>query len=73
VVILVFEELFMTTQVQNILSTFETLPVEDQRELAAEILRRSVSLESSPLSDDELTVAAEELFLKLDREEDRHG
>lgn len=63
----------MTTQVQNILLNFEMLPVEDQRELAAEILRRSISLESNPLSDDQLTAAADELFLRLDQEEIDNG
>jgi hypothetical protein len=66
-----WENLSMTTQVQNFLSNFKALPLEDQRELAAEILRRSVKLETVPLSDDHLTVLADELFLKLDREETR--
>jgi hypothetical protein len=63
----------MTTQVQNILLNFDALPVEDQRELAAEILSRSVSLPTNPLSDDQLTAAADELFLRLDREEGENG
>jgi hypothetical protein len=67
------EDIPMTTQVQNILSNFETLPLEDQRELAAEILRRSINLESNPLADDQLTAMADELFLRLDRQETDNG
>lgn len=63
----------MTTQVQSILTTFEALPEDDKRELASEILCRSVSLESPLLSDDQLTAIADELFLGLDREEAKNA
>jgi hypothetical protein len=66
---LLWENLSMTSQVQNFLSHFKALPVEDQRELATEILRRSANLETVPLSDDQLTAMADELFLKFDHEE----
>jgi hypothetical protein len=59
----------MTTQVQNILLNFEALPDEDKRKLASEILHRSLTLDSPPLADDQLTATAEDLFLELDREE----
>ena len=59
----------MTTQVQEILHSFNLLPESDQRELAGEILRRSLMLDARPLSDEQLVGAAEDLFLELDRGE----
>jgi hypothetical protein len=63
----------MTIAVQNILSNFDALPEADKRELASEILRRTVSWESEPLSDEQLTSMADELFLSLDRSEGKNG
>jgi hypothetical protein len=63
----------MTTEVQEILHCFEMLPDGDKRELATEILRRSLTLDSPPLSDEQLIGAAEELFLQLDEREERRG
>ena len=59
----------MTTQVRNILESFDTLPEVDKRELATEIIRRSVLLDSPPMTDPQLVSAAEETFLELDRRE----
>jgi hypothetical protein len=59
----------MTAQVQQMLHTFDLLPDGDKRELAGEILRRTLTLDVSPLSDEQLVGAAEELFLQLDRSE----
>jgi hypothetical protein len=59
----------MTAHVQEILHSFEMLPERDKGELAAEILRRSMTLDMPPLSDEQLVGAAEELFLQLDRGE----
>jgi hypothetical protein len=59
----------MTAHVQELLHTFDLLPDRDKEELAAEILRRSMTLEMPPLSDEQLVGAAEELFLQLDRNE----
>jgi hypothetical protein len=59
----------MTAQVQDILHTFDLLPEGDKRELASEILRRTLMLDVPPLSDEQLVGAAEELFLQLDRSE----
>jgi len=61
----------MTTQVRTILESFDMLPEVEKRELATEILRRSVMLDVPPLTDQELVVAAEETFLELDRREAR--
>jgi hypothetical protein len=59
----------MTAQVQEMLHTFDLLPESDKRELAGEILRRSLMLGVPALSDEQLVGAAEELFLQLDRSE----
>jgi hypothetical protein len=59
----------MTSDVQNILHTFDALPDPDKRSLASEILRRSAALDQQPLSDEQLTEAADELFQQLDRQE----
>lgn len=59
----------MTAQVQDMLHTFDLLPEGDKRELASEILRRSLMLDAPALSDEQLVGAAEELFLQLDRSE----
>ena len=63
----------MTTQVRNILESFDMLPEVDKRELAAEILRRSQMFDASPLTDEQLVGAAEETFLELDRREAEHA
>ncbi len=49
------------------LDTFDLMPEAEQKEFAAEILRRTLSLEYEPLSDEELTLNAEQLFLELDQ------
>jgi hypothetical protein len=59
----------MTAQVQDMLHTFDLLPDGDKRELASEILRRTLTLDVPPLSDEQLVGAAEDLFLQLDRSE----
>lgn len=59
----------MSTPAQEIIESFDRLPESEQREVATEILRRTLSLEVPPLSDDELVLSAEELFLELDRRE----
>ena len=59
----------MTTQVRNILESFDMLTEVDKRELATEIIRRSMLLDAPPLTDPQLIGAAEETFLELDRRE----
>jgi hypothetical protein len=59
----------MTAQVQDMLHTFDLLPDGEKREVASEILRRTLTLDVPALSDDQLVGAAEELFLQLDRSE----
>ena len=63
----------MATIVEELLHSFELLPEAEKRELAAEILRRSLRFESPPLSDEDLVRNAEDLFLELDRREEENG
>ena len=56
----------MTVQAQEILHSFDLLPDGDKREMVAEILRRGLTMDVSPLSDSDLVAAAEEIFLQLD-------
>jgi len=59
----------MTTAVQELISRFDQLNEQEQREAAREILLRTSRLESPPLTDEELTALADERFLELDRRE----
>ena len=59
----------MTTDIKEILNTFDLLPDNDKRDLASEILRRTVHFDFPPLTDEELIQSAEKLFLDLDRKE----
>ena len=60
----------MTTTAENLISIFDTLPEPEKREVATVILHRTLGFDLPPLSDDDLTLNAEELFLALDREEE---
>jgi len=59
----------MTALAQEILNSFDRLPDTEQLEIALEILRRLVNFDFPPLTDKDLTLNAEELFLALDQEE----
>jgi hypothetical protein len=61
----------MTTDAQNLIRSFDSLQEPDKIEVAAEIIRRSVALDMPPLSDDQLTAIADELFLEMDKEESK--
>jgi len=63
----------MSTAVQAVLNSFELLPDFAKRELASEIIRRTVKFDLPPLSDDDLVFHAEYLFLELDRRERKNG
>ena len=58
----------MTTQVREILASFDRLREDDKREVVTEFLRRSVTTDALPLSDEELVAAADDLFSQLDRD-----
>jgi hypothetical protein len=59
----------MTPTVENLLISFEQLTESEKHELAIEVVRRTDIFGSPDLSDDELALAAEDLFLALDQEE----
>ncbi|MEK6410122.1 MAG: hypothetical protein AABN34_24620 [Acidobacteriota bacterium] len=59
----------MTRTVQQLLDTFDRLPEPEQREVASEILRRFRRIAVDPISNDELILSAENLFLEIDQRE----
>jgi len=59
----------MTILVEELLNTFERLTDSERLHLVLEILKRTVYLDFTPLSDDDLVLNAEGLFLELDEEE----
>jgi hypothetical protein len=61
----------MSISAEQILKEFESLPDSDKREVASEILRRVFKIDYAPLSDDELIMSAEAVFLELDQREIR--
>jgi hypothetical protein len=63
----------ISTTVEELLKSFDLLPEVEKHRVAAEILRRSLALTSAPLTDDELTLNAEQVFLDLDRRESQDG
>lgn len=54
---------------QEILNTFDQLPHPEQLEIAVEILRRLIDFDFPPLTDEDLVMNAEALFLTLDEQE----
>jgi hypothetical protein len=61
----------MTKSVEQFLKSFEQLPDAEKRELASEIIKRSLELDLPELSDETLLFAADEIFLQLDKEESK--
>ena len=59
----------MTLSVQQILNSFDLLLEEEKKEVASAIISRTVTLDLPPLTDEELVLCTEELFLELDRQE----
>jgi len=59
----------MSISVQNLLNSFELLTDIEKRELASEIIRRTLCFDFPPLTDEELVFNAEAIFLELDNSE----
>lgn len=59
----------MNTLAQEILKNFDDLPDTEQQVIAAEILKRVINFDVPPLTDEDLVLNAEELFLALDEQE----
>jgi hypothetical protein len=62
----------MTKSVEELLNSFEKLPEAEKRELASEIIRRSLAFDMPQLPEDSLLLAADEIFLQLDKDESLH-
>ncbi|MFQ5605092.1 MAG: hypothetical protein ACE5HS_17650 [bacterium] len=63
----------MTLNAQAVIESFERLSEADKKEVATEIFRRSLKFDFPPLTDDELVMNAEDLFLELDQKESKDG
>jgi hypothetical protein len=59
----------MTALVQELLDIFDRLTDSERLNLVLEILKRTVDLDFPPLSDEDLVLNAEGLFLELDDQE----
>jgi len=62
----------MKKLVEELLNSFEKLPEAEKRELASEIIKRSLAFDLPQLSDDALIFAADQVFLQLDKDESIH-
>jgi hypothetical protein len=60
----------MSTEGAKLLQQFDALPIQQQKELSAAILKRTAKFDYDEPSDEELTAAAARVFETLDREED---
>ena len=59
----------MADAARHLIETFQTLPDLDKREVLATPLREAIQVPYQAPSDDDLTSAADEVFLDLDRRE----
>ena len=60
----------MSSATAHLLSEFERLSPDEQREFSAIIVRRSAQIDYGEISDEELTASAASVFAILDAEED---
>jgi hypothetical protein len=59
----------MTRNAKALLEEFDALPDKERAEVVAELLRRAALDPHDLLNDDDLTTAADRLFIELDRRE----
>ena len=59
----------MRISIEEILHSFDRLSEAEKRELAIEIIRRTLEFDLPPLTDEALVLNAEALFLELDERE----
>lgn len=62
----------MTFAVEEILKTFDQLTDLEQLDIASKVLQRVIHLDFPPLSDEDLILNAESIFLELDQQESDH-
>ena len=60
----------MSSQAAKLLQQFDELPLQEQKELSAAILKRTAKFDYEEPSDEELTAAAVRVFEVLDLEDD---
>lgn len=63
----------MTITTREILERFSQLPMSEKKIVVSVILRDALETETPIISDDELVLSAEELFLELDEREAKDG
>jgi len=63
----------MTAIVQELLDSFDRLTDSERLDLLLEILKRTIHLDFPPLSDEDLVLNAEGIFLELDDQEASYG
>ena len=59
----------MSEIAMQLIATFESLPATEQHEIVTQLIRRTSILPGTPLSDDDITAVADDLFQMLDAEE----
>lgn len=59
----------MSTAARQLIESFEALPEADQREVLAQLLRHTFESSYSALLDEELLLAADQVFQELDQRE----
>ncbi|MFL6203303.1 MAG: hypothetical protein ACJ76J_29400 [Thermoanaerobaculia bacterium] len=61
----------MTHAARQLIETFEALPEGEKQVVTMEILRRTALEDHPPLDEAELILAADQVFLELDRREEQ--
>jgi len=62
----------MTKRVQAILENFERLTKAEKKDLTVELVRRTLKRPEQAITDEELILCADKLFLELDKKESAH-
>ena len=60
----------MTAMAEHIIEDFEALPEPEKREVLAKLLKIASHWDYGPISEEELLVSADEVFVMFDREEE---
>ena len=63
----------MITTAQDIIEKFGQPPINEKQKVVSAILRESLEVEPPSLTDEELVLNAEEIFLELDQRETENG
>ena len=61
----------MTRAARHLIETFDALPEDEKRVVTVEILRRTALEDQTSLDEAELVLAADQVFLDLDRREEQ--